>query len=97
MIKRTTQFPKSRNGDRTVQLLYHEYVYEDDFDGTKTHFLIVDFDTYWSNGRDTGYFAKAEPLPEPQPTEEDWQDYEAWLNEQEERHRIANELALGNW
>jgi hypothetical protein len=97
MITPTTQFPKSRNQDRTVQLPYHEYVYEDDFDSTTTHFLIVDFDTYWSNGRDTGYFAKAEALPEPQPTEEDWQDYEAWLDEQEERHRIANELALGNW
>jgi hypothetical protein len=97
MITPTTQFPTSRNHDRTVQLPYHEYVYEDDFDGTKTHYFIVDFDTYWTSGRNSGYFAKAVPLPEPQPTEEDWLDYEAWLDEQEERHRLASELMQGNW
>jgi hypothetical protein len=97
MITSTTQFPACRNQDRTVQLPYHEYVYEDDMDGTTTHFLIVDFDVYWSSGRNNGYFAKAEPLPEPDKSESDWQDYEAWLDEQEERTRLANELALGNW
>jgi hypothetical protein len=97
MITSTTQFPTSRNYDRTVQLPYHEYVYEDDFDGTKTHYLIIDFDTYWTSVRNSGYFARAVPLPEPQPTQEDWLDYEAWIDEQEERHRLASELMQGNW
>jgi hypothetical protein len=97
MITPCTQFQSARNRDRVPVLPYHEYLYEDDFDGTVTHYLIVDFDIYWSDGRNTGYFAKAEPLPEPQPTEADWQDYELWLDEQEERHRLATELAQGNW
>jgi hypothetical protein len=97
MITPCTKFPSDRNRDRVPTLPYHEYIYEDDFDGTATHYLIVDFDTYWISGRNSGYFAKAEPLPEPQPTEEDWQDYELWLDEQEERHRLSTELAYGNW
>ncbi|WP_019500879.1 hypothetical protein [Pseudanabaena sp. PCC 6802] len=96
-ISPCTQFPSARNRDRVPILPYHEYCYEDDFDGTETHYLIVDFDTYWSDGRNTGYFAKALPLPEPQSTEEDWQEYELWLDEQEERHRLASEITQGNW
>jgi hypothetical protein len=97
MITSCTQFPSARNPDRVPVLPYHEYIYEDDFDGTETHYLIVDFDTYWSDGRNTGYFAKAVSLPEPQPTEEEAQEYELWLDQQEERHRLATELDHGNW
>jgi hypothetical protein len=97
MITSCTQFPSACNRDRVPILPYHEYIYEDDFDETETHYLIVDFDTYWSDGRNTGYFAKALPLPEPEPTEEDWQEYELWIDEQEERHRLASEIMQGNW
>jgi hypothetical protein len=97
MITSCTQFQSARNRNRVPVLPYHEYIYDDDFDRTETHYLIVDFDTYWSDGRNTGYFAKAVSLPEPQPTEEDWQEYELWLDQQEERHRLATELAQGNW
>jgi hypothetical protein len=97
MITSCTQFQSARNRNRVPVLPYHEYIYDDDFDRTETHYLIVDFDTYWSDGRNTGYFAKAISLPEPQPTVEDWQEYELWLDQQEERHRLATELAQGNW
>ena len=97
MITSCTQFQSARNRNRVPVLPYHEYIYDDDFDRTETHYLIVDFDTYWSDGRNTGYFAKAVSLPEPQPTVEDWQEYELWLDQQEERHRLATELAQGNW
>ncbi|MEE3718725.1 hypothetical protein V2H45_18440 [Tumidithrix elongata RA019] len=97
MIISCTQFPSARNCDRVPILPYHEYRYEDDFDGTVTHYLVVDFNTYWSDGKNTGHFAKAVPLPEPQPTEADWRDYEAYLDEQAERQRLTAELACGNW
>jgi hypothetical protein len=96
-ISPCTQFPSARNRDRVPQMPFHSYLYEDDFDNTQCHYLIVDVDCYWSDGRNTGYFAKAVSLPEPQPQEDDWQDYEVWLDEQEERHRLAREIAQGNW
>ncbi len=72
MITSCTQFQSARNRDslrdasrRVPVLPYHEYIYDDDFDRTETHYLIVDFDTYWSDGRNTAYFAKASPLTEP--------------------------------
>ena len=92
-----TQFPSACNRNRVPILPYHEYCYNDDFDETETHYLIVDFDAYWSDGRNTGYFAKAVSLPESQPPEEDWQEYELWLDQQEEHHRLATEIACGNW
>jgi hypothetical protein len=48
MIISCTQFPSACKPDRVPVLPYHEYIYDDDFDRTETHFLIVDFDTYWS-------------------------------------------------